>query len=57
MRFGEPSGTATAVVEERLQAPPRPLLAISFAVASSSSWPWSMHFTPASIACRTARGV
>jgi len=34
-----------------------PRFAISFSVASSSIWPCSTHFTPASIARRTARTV
>ena len=34
-----------------------PLSASSFIVSSSSNWPCSMHFTPASTARRTARGV
>ena len=57
-RLGDPSANADGPSSTNgCRLHQMPFSAMSFAVASSSNWPWSMHVTPASIACRTARGV
>ena len=58
LRFSRRSGSMSSVLARRVWVDSQmPRSAISFSVSSSSNWPCSMHFTPASIARRTARVV